>query len=166
MVWPKIDTQPCLVQMLNLKNEQNETFLTQPLQVMFQRQSLEEPVQISVTQVRGPLLKSQVNRGHCTSPVRTIKDVINLRIPTRGMSGHRGKVHGTLTQTGTGVYLQEHVWGKRLPFRVISTGSSVFAHVFVFACVCVCVCTCTRTRLVAILACKTQSRQMKTDIRR
>ena len=36
----------------------------------------------------------------------------------------------------------------------------------VCVCVCVCVCTCARTRLVTILACKTQSKQMKTDITR
>ena len=56
--------------------------------------------------------------------------------------------------------LQEHVWGKR-------PHSRRSAQVLLcLPCVCVCVCTCACTRLVTILACKTQSRQMKTDITR
>lgn len=85
--------------------------------------------------------------------------MINLRIPAREMSATEG--------------MCVELWPRRAQvsaFRNRSGGkdhnSGRSAQVLLClprGCVCVCLCTWACTRLVAILACKTQSRQIKTD---
>lgn len=76
--------------MFNLKNEQNlKQNLIRLRQVLFQKLGLEEFVWISISQVRWPLPRAGEAgwcwRGRRKSVVRTIKGVINSRIPTGGV---------------------------------------------------------------------------------